>query len=299
MNASDSLKYDRDLFNHSSIHVENKKNVSIRKIHFIDLDSHIGSTIYLKSTLFLLVQNGNAEIEINFKKHQVTEGQMILLSFGHFFKIIHVSTDIHATSLYVEQDFIHAMYSTDMLYKRVKYGVKMFEKPILSLPQQDFELMLQRVEMIHKENSNSEHIHHREIVLNFLHIYFLDLSNIIEQTFKDKQDDKPSREEIYFEQFLTLLVLHYKTEHSVDFYAQNIHISPHYLTKIVKKLTGQTVSDFIFKLVYSDAQELLKQPQLSIQQIAMTLNFSDQSAFGKFFKRKSGYSPKEFRRIKT
>lgn len=298
MNNTIGLKYDYDIFNDSVDVSISQENVNIRKMQYHDLEHHINSNIYIKSTLFILVHSGNAEIEINFRGYEVKEGQMILLSFGHFFRITKMSLDIHCTSLYIQQDFIADMYSSEMLYKRVKYGVKMFERPILSLSKEDFNLMQHRMQSIDFENNRKQHIHHRKIVLDFLHIYLLDLSNIIENTYLNNNDEKPSREEIYFEQFLTLLVQHYKIEHNVDFYAQNIHITSQYLTKIAKKLSGQSVSDFIFQLIYSDSQQLLKQPQLSIQQIALELNFSDQSAFGKFFKRKSGHSPKDYRNIK-
>ncbi|WP_373283838.1 helix-turn-helix domain-containing protein [Pontibacter amylolyticus] len=65
---------------------------------------------------------------------------------------------------------------------------------------------------------------------------------------------------------------------------------------MVKRLTGQMVADFIFQMIYSEARLLLQQPKLSVKQIADSLNFSDQSAFGKFFKRKSGVSPRQFRK---
>jgi len=48
-------------------------------------------------------------------------------------------------------------------------------------------------------------------------------------------------------------------------------------------------------LLISEAKSLLKQKELTIQQIAEMLNFSDTSSFGKFFKRNSGVSPKKFR----
>lgn len=73
-------------------------------------------------------------------------------------------------------------------------------------------------------------------------------------------------------------------------------MSPHYLTLIVKHVTGQSASDFIFEMLYSEARNLLTHSKLSIQEIASKLNFSDQSSFGKFFKRKAGVSPFDFRR---
>ena len=74
----------------------------------------------------------------------------------------------------------------------------------------------------------------------------------------------------------------------MDFYAAQLNLSAHHLTQIVKLVTGQSVSDFIFEMLFSEARNLLTHSKLSVQEIAATLNFSDQSSFGKFFKRNKG-----------
>lgn len=265
--------------------------------NFRGLKSYYSTDIHLHSTLFILVQNGNATLEINHKKHQIFQNDMVLLSFGHFLKITQLSRDFKCLALYITRDYVEEMYSTDMLYKRVKYGIKMYKNPVLNLNHTEFEILVKRTEFIREIIQNMKHLHRKEMTLNALRIFFLDLSNIIEINELDSDDTKPSMDEIYFQKFLDLLGRYYKNEHLVDFYAHQISITPHYLTLIVKKLSGQTVSDFIYQLLFSEAKILLQQPEISIQQIAEQLNFSDQSAFGKFFKRNSGISPREYRKI--
>ncbi|WP_419870191.1 helix-turn-helix domain-containing protein [Chryseobacterium sp. CT-SW4] len=288
------VRDDHELFLNPEYKGKLIENMSILHWQRKDLIPFRNSDIYLKSTLFILVLNGTGTIEINFKDYQINQGEIILLSFGHFFTIKALSEDFTGCTLYIGKDYINEMYSGDMLYKRIKYGVRMYRNPVVPLPAHDFNLLKKRIEFAEEVIDTEGHHYLKEMILNSLRIFFLDLTNTLEKLYENKTEN-PSREEIYFRQFLDLLVNHYKTEHKVEFYAQSIPISTHYLTQIVKRLTGQTVSDFIFQLVYSEAQQLLKQPELSIQQVALQLNFSDQSAFGKFFKRKSGVSPKEFR----
>lgn len=92
-------------------------------------------------------------------------------------------------------------------------------------------------------------------------------------------------------------MLHYKTEHSVPFYARQMNITPQYLTSIIKAQTGRTVNNFICEMLYSEARNLLALSEFSIQQIATELHFSDQASFSKFFKRWAGISPLEFRNV--
>lgn len=74
-----------------------------------------------------------------------------------------------------------------------------------------------------------------------------------------------------------------------------LHISPQHLSTTVNKITGKTVTDIIAKLVITDAEAKLKSTDLTIQEIAYSLNFPDISFFGKYFKRYTGMSPKQYR----
>ena len=74
---------------------------------------------------------------------------------------------------------------------------------------------------------------------------------------------------------LELLMKYYRKEHNVEYYAYKLHLSAHYLTLIVKKVTGRTPSDFIYEMLYGEAKSLLSQSNLSIQEVASQLNFSD------------------------
>ncbi len=68
-----------------------------------------------------------------------------------------------------------------------------------------------------------------------------------------------------------------------------------HLSTTVNKITGKTVTDIIAKLVITDAEAKLKSTDLTIQEIAYSLNFPDISFFGKYFKRYTGMSPKQYR----
>lgn len=64
----------------------------------------------------------------------------------------------------------------------------------------------------------------------------------------------------------------------------------------MKQVTGHTVKAHLAELLCADARRLLSCSDLDIKEIADTLGFSDQSAFGKFFVRQTGCSPLRFRR---
>ncbi|MVZ66995.1 helix-turn-helix domain-containing protein [Sphingobacterium sp. DK4209] len=256
----------------------------------------VNSNVILKSTLFILVLNGSGVIDVNFRQYELKAQDIVLLSFGHFFKIKALSEDFTALALYVSKDYVDQMFSADMMYKRVKYGVQMFSNPVINLSKPSVIRLKSRITFIKGLLNDTSHSYQNEMVLNALRIYFLDLSHLLETSNK-MVNRKPSNDEIYLKKFLELLVLHYKEQHLVEFYASKINITGHHLTLIIKRLCGETVSEFIFQLIFAEAKIMLKSPKMTIHQIADELHFSDQSAFGKFFKRRSGVSPKEFRNL--
>ncbi len=104
-----------------------------------------------------------------------------------------------------------------------------------------------------------------------------------------------NRAEEYFRRFVDLLGEHYKQERSVGFYARQLCITPKYLTTLIKRISGRSVSAWIDNYVILEAKTLLKYSNLSIQEIAYELNFPNQSFFGSYFKRNTGVSPSQYK----
>jgi AraC-like DNA-binding protein len=97
-------------------------------------------------------------------------------------------------------------------------------------------------------------------------------------------------------EFLALVKENFKTQRQLQFYADKMCITPRYLSRVVKESTQFSAAEWIERLVVLEARALLKSTNMTIQQISDELNFSTQTFFGKYFKRRVGLSPKEYRR---
>lgn len=105
-----------------------------------------------------------------------------------------------------------------------------------------------------------------------------------------------TRQQAYFHDFANLLGLHFREERRVEYYADRLHITPKYLGTLVMQHTGRSASHWISSYVMSEARALLCNTAMSIQEIAFSLNFANQSFFGKYFKAHQGVTPGEYRR---
>ena len=97
------------------------------------------------------------------------------------------------------------------------------------------------------------------------------------------------------EKFKSLINAQYKTWHLTSQYAEAMHISPDYLNRIVKQLTGKTAKDFILSRLTVAAKRLLYFTDLNTKEIAFELGFSEPANFSHFFKKQTGEAPSNFR----
>jgi AraC-like DNA-binding protein len=82
---------------------------------------------------------------------------------------------------------------------------------------------------------------------------------------------------------------------SVGFIAETLNLSPNYLSNLLKSLTGQSTQQHIQNKLIEKAKEKLTTTSLSVSEIAYQLGFEYPQTFGNLFKKKTNFSPLEFR----
>lgn len=98
-------------------------------------------------------------------------------------------------------------------------------------------------------------------------------------------------------QFQSLVVEHFITERTVDFYARKMNITPKYLSELLLAEIGKPAKTLIDETVYLEAKTLLRQTTMSIQEIANRLNFPEPSNFIKAFKNREKLTPAAYRKL--
>ena len=83
---------------------------------------------------------------------------------------------------------------------------------------------------------------------------------------------------------------------TVQWIADKLHLSPNYLSSMLKSLTGQSTQQHIHNKLIEKAKEQLSTSQQTISQIAYSLGFERPASFTKLFKTKTEMSPMEFRK---
>lgn len=99
------------------------------------------------------------------------------------------------------------------------------------------------------------------------------------------------------DEFIRLVTEHHMTEHYLAFYAEKLGITPKYLSKLVRDVTGRSAPDWIDSFLVLEAKNMLKYSDMAIKEIVYEMRFPDQSSFYKFFKLHTGMIPSEYRKM--
>ena len=108
-------------------------------------------------------------------------------------------------------------------------------------------------------------------------------------------DAQTGRKDELYARFTALVRRHFRTSRDVSFYADELCVTVKYLSQVVKGKSGKPALDFIEEHVITECKALLSSTTMTVQQIADALHFPSQSVFGKYFKRVTGLSPREYR----
>ncbi len=251
-----------------------------------------------KYHLVIIVLEGNIEIIINGKRFNFGKNTYINLPTWSDIYEIRYDRRLHAmvtaTDRSVAQDIFRNRNPFPPAFKLTidhnLGGQLMDSKDILTL-KKDISNMIDSL-------SNKDHHFAEEI--NYAYFYIL-LTDMADMMWKMYGSGMPShqtdmrRSDSIMKDFADLLSEYAKTETSVEFYAEKLCISKQYLSLIVKEKTQVSVGKIISTVRVEEASKLLRNPELTLQQIAEELSFADQSSFGKFFRKHSGMTPMKYR----
>ena len=202
---------------------------------------------------------------------------------------------------YGDLKFMGMFMSLDYAFKMLPLSVrgwnfKMFfeQNPKISLGKAEVAIYTQYYGLLKSKLADKHNPYRGYIVDALMQAFVFEFRNVFERF--DSLSPRPvSSAENIFSDFLDMLSAAYPKSRSVAYYADRLNISTTYLSRIVKRVTGHTVYTHLAELLCADARRYLECTDLDIREIADRLGFSDQSAFGKFFRARNGLSPTRYR----
>lgn len=238
----------------------------------------------LKAEIFVLCLQGDLEASIDLTRYKVRPGSFITIQPGTILQIYRVEGDLEIYFMGFSSNFI-SQSNLNKMAVDMHYAAK--DTPIIELKEKPVELLEDYFSLLLKTYNTCKPALNKHILNHLLSGVFMGVSAM----YKDKVESKTnlSKAEQISKNFNHLVM------QNVAWYAKKLGITPAHLSTIVKQTTDKTCVEIITSMVIMDAKAQLKSTDLSIHDIAYSLNFTNMSFFGKYFKRHVGMGPLEYR----
>jgi len=241
-----------------------------------------------------VVTKGEGKVNLNMEELVIKENSLIHIAPN---TLIDSSEGAHGCTISgvsFSSDFLKEIGMPERFSEIFNYFSSKFY-PVWDLEPEDTALIKHQIHLlVQRIKKFAVHPFGKEILVHGFYIFLFEVG-ALGQKYSQMTRLNFSRKESLVIKFSNLAQQQFREIRTVKKYADQLNVSAKYLTEIVKEYSGKNASEIINDLVILEAKFLLSKSQLSIGEIADVLHFSDQSFFGKYFKRQTGVSPKSYR----
>jgi AraC-like DNA-binding protein len=251
------------------------------------------NTAHVAMNAIVICTNGKVQARVNGIQMELHKNQVAIVPQNVTATDVMVSPDFNLRAMFLTnrilQSFLHEKMNVwnDMMYVHRNHIVTMDEDEILFYTH-FYDMLTLAIER------GKENPYHTEIIQALLRSAILGLCGAMKWMLSSNHHETHTTD-THFQRFLDLLHSTDVKHRTVEAYANDLCISPKYLTAICKKHSGRTANEWITEHVLEDIRYYLKQTDLSMKQICDQLGFPNPSFFGKYVKDHFGMTPMEFR----
>ena len=242
---------------------------------------------------FAIVLNGTSTLLYSGREITIERDHLFIYMPGFPIRIKDVSEDFAGLWFVADESFTVETPSIRNAVRSALLPIFEMRQPVVGISHEECARLSSLIRMA-GEYLVSENPLREEMLGNLYAVFLMDLSSILSR--QTKRGGFGKRTEELFMNFMDLLPKHFVREHGIEFYADALNVTPTYLSRAVRQVSGRTVVEYINRLLLMEAIWLLESTTLSIDEIAERINYSDSTTFGRFFFRMKGVTPREYRK---
>lgn len=242
---------------------------------------------------------GSVSITVDLREMVLKPSTLMVMVPGHSISAYKESDDFEGFAI---NTTINSLETSLPLLSRILICYKVFsENPIIEITDKDLQNQILFRDILRNKLSERQSTYNRLIVTNLCEAITIETLSLYIRKLQlsTPASIKRSRAEDIFYRFIVLVEEKFRHQRTLSDYARDLCISTKHLSALVKEISGRTAGSWIDSYVVLEAKRLLVNTDMSIQEISETLNFANQSFFGKFFKHNTGKSPSQFRKDNT
>lgn len=238
----------------------------------------------------LFCEKGEVRFKMNLKEYSVTSGSLFILHPGDVVEPMEGSNNFDGTFFIVSDEFLRDLNLKDL----DDFHDTFTETPYLKFKANGISAMQNFIMMARDMLSIKENPNRYEVIQLLFQAYMLCIRSIIKKNNAEKAATD-GRKEI-FDRFMALVNDNCTSHRNVEFYADQLQMTPKYMSTVVKQVSGRSAGKWIDDNVILRAKAMLCQGNKNIKAVCDEMGFPSLSFFGRYFKRVTGLSPRDYRK---
>ncbi|WP_345375203.1 helix-turn-helix transcriptional regulator [Algivirga pacifica] len=233
----------------------------------------------------LFIQKAEGQHIIDFNTYDLGQRQVFFVSPGQVHQMLE-SKPSKGWALTIRKEFLETHHIDTSFISEINLFRDFGDTPPLTLEKEIFhsmeQLILQMRDCIEKSSR-----FHWEAVGAYLKLFLINANN---QCVLPQHNTPHSPAEMILRNFKLLVEKYYKSEHQVQFYADQLFISTDHLNRTIDHLIGKKAKQFIQNRILLEAKRLLQYSDSTAKEIGYHLGFKEAAHFSNFFKKMTGVS---------
>lgn len=234
---------------------------------------------------------GEAELKANLESYAINPGSLVIKPAYVIQQWLRRSDNFESLTICFTKEFVAENNGLNM------DKFEFFEsaaKHIFPIDGEDLKILKKLMKDL-QAKYYAAHPFRNEVLRSLIAVLLYEAASIYERLHVSENQARTRSEQIARE-FKKLLNENFTAERNLKFYAEKLLITPKHLTETIKEVTGKTAGEWIAEKVALEAKVLMQNRALTLEQISYSLNFPDQSTFGKFFKNQTGLAPSAYKK---
>ena len=245
-------------------------------------------------TIIAFCIDGYIKINLGLNQMTISKNQLCIISHDQIIQTTEVSPDFKAGFMVIRRYFFN---SQNHFMEIINIHNNLIKKPYFALSENEMQEYIMIFDMIKKKIVERDNTYRLQIIQNYCEITFYNIYNLVLRDKDIPKETVQNNDSLIYEKFIKSVEEHYRKEHCVKFYADIICLTPKYLSSVIFDVSGKHASDWIHEYIILEAKALLKSTDMNLKDISDILNFCTPSHFGRFFKRYTGYTPSECKKL--
>ena len=245
-----------------------------------------------KYHIHILCQSGQCKFKIAEKQFSFRAGDFVAWTIDTEVTEAVYTPDFNAEILLVSRNFL--LENNPQSTWATKGYLYIKEEPVFHLTSDDMDILRVDFRRFKAQLEKTDHLFRREILGKLIQIFLYNLWNIY-ATELNRLSSINNTSANLFARFLDLVRQRCTVDREVTYYADQLCVTPKYLSEVSKKVSGYPANYWINRYTALDIARLLRDKTLTFVQISDMFHFSSPAYFSRYVQRTLGLNPTQYR----